>query len=188
MILSVGRTSGLPDFRRILEICIVCCGEMSSWTRWGQPLMGNLLNRHCHRDMYISACRKFPMTSVCDILLYLSISFSVYVAQTQSLFGACCLRMPQHLHHYLDRVHSDLNNIWFKQCQHTICCWAVSRHNMWSSVKALLSHMCWLVMFVFSLNLFRLNTWSIWGVIISWNQRISMTNCQLCHTSSRGAC
>jgi len=64
---------------------------------------------------------------VCDILLYLSILFSVYVAQTQSLFGACCLGMLLHLRHYLDRVHSDLkqhliravsaHNIWFKQCQ-----------------------------------------------------------------------
>ena len=70
--------------------------------------------------------RKFPMTSVCDISLYLSISFSVYVAQTQSLFGACCLRTLLHLHHYLDRVHSDLNNMLFEQCQDIIC-GAVSR-------------------------------------------------------------
>ena len=65
--------------------------------------------------------QKFPMTSVCDILLYLSISFSVYVAQTQSLFGACCLRILLHLWHYLDRVHSDLKQHLFR---------AVSAHNM----------------------------------------------------------
>ena len=30
------------------------------------------------------------------------------MAQTQSLFGACCLRTLLHLRHYLDSVHSDL--------------------------------------------------------------------------------
>ena len=58
--------------------------------------------------MYISACTELPMNTVCDILLYFSISFSVHVAQTQSLFGACCLRMLVQLCHYLDTVHSDL--------------------------------------------------------------------------------
>jgi len=33
--------------------------------------------------------------------LYSSISISMYVAQTQSLFGACCLRTLLHLRHYL---------------------------------------------------------------------------------------
>ena len=44
-----------------------CCGEMSSRTRRGQPLMGNLLNRPSQRRRFQHA-RKFPMTSVCDIL------------------------------------------------------------------------------------------------------------------------
>jgi len=57
------------------------------------------------------------VTSVCDNSLYLSTSFSVYVAQTQSLFGACCLRTILHLRRYLDRVHSDLSNMLLEQCQ-----------------------------------------------------------------------
>jgi len=82
--------------------------------------MGNLLNRPSQRHVHFSI-RKFPMTSVCDNSLYLSISFSVYVTQTQSLFGACCLRTLLHLRHYLHRVHSDLNNMLFEQCQGIIC-------------------------------------------------------------------
>ena len=50
-----------------------------------------------------------------DNALYLPTSFSENMAQTQSLFGACCLRMLLHLRHYLYRVHSDLNNMLFTQ-------------------------------------------------------------------------
>ena len=52
------------------------------------------------------AAWKIPMTLVCEIFLYLLISFCVYVAQTQSLSGTCCLTMLLHLRHCLDRVHS----------------------------------------------------------------------------------
>ena len=82
--------------------------------------------------MYISAYTEIPNA------LYLSISFSVYVAPTQSLFGACCLRMLLRLHHYLDRGHSDLYNMLFVQYVDR-----ESRYNMWSRVKAFLSHMVW---------------------------------------------
>ena len=75
----------------------------------------------------MAACTEIPNDLVCEIFLYLLISFCVYVAQTQSLFSACCLRMLLHLHHYLDRVHSDFkqhlvravlaHNMLFAQCQ-----------------------------------------------------------------------
>ena len=43
--------------------------------------------------------------------------------------------MLLHPRHFLDRVHSDLNNMLFVQYVDR-----ASRYNMWSSVKALLSH------------------------------------------------
>ena len=50
------------------------------------------------------------------------------------IISMCSLRMLLRLHHYLDRVHSDLNNMLFVQYVDR-----ESRYNMWSRVKALLS-------------------------------------------------
>ena len=110
--------------------------KMSGRARRGQPLMGNLLNRPSQRHVHFSIHGNSQWPQFWDNALYLSISFSLYVAQTQSLFGACCLRMLLRLRHYLDRVHSDLNNMLFVQYVDR-----GSRYNMWSRVKALLSHM-----------------------------------------------
>jgi len=49
--------------------------------------------------------------------------------------GTCCLRTLLRPHHCLDRVHSVLNNMLFVQYVDR-----ESRYNMWSRVKALLSH------------------------------------------------
>jgi len=114
-----------------------CCGEKSGRTRRGQPLMGNLLNRPSQRHVHFSIHGNSQWPQFCDNSLYLSISFSVYVAQTRSLIGACCLRTLLHPRHYLDRIHSDLNNMFFKQYVDR-----ASRYNMWGRVKALLSHTC----------------------------------------------
>ena len=62
---------------------------------------------HNDTDAYTwQHARKFPMTLVCEIFLYLLILFCVYVAQTQSLSGTCFSRMLLPLHHCLDCVHS----------------------------------------------------------------------------------
>ena len=97
MIEAVGRAVGVVE-KRIVRLIVV-------------SLLWEIIEQTVTETCTFQHARKFLMTSVCDIPLYLSISLSVYVAQTQSLLGACCLRMLLHLRHYLDRVHSDLNNI-----------------------------------------------------------------------------
>ena len=127
--------SGAPDAKFTKSRSPLCCGEKSSQTRRGQPLMGNLLIRPSQRHVHFNIHGNSQWPQFWDNALYLSISFSVYVAQTQSLFGACCLRTLLHPRHYLDSVHSDFNNMLFVQYVDR-----ESRYNMWSRVKALLSH------------------------------------------------
>ena len=107
-----------------LDLCIVVD---SSWS----ASYGEFIEQNVIETCTFQHARKFPMTSVCHTLLYLSISFCVYVAQTQSLSGTFRLRILLHLRHCLDRVHSDLkqhlvramsrHNMLFEQCQGTIC-------------------------------------------------------------------
>jgi len=106
--------SGAPDTKFTKSGSPLCCGEMSSWTCRGQPLMGNLLNRTSQRHVHFSmhGNSQWP----------------------QCVTSSLCLRMLLHLPHCLDRVHSDLK-------QHLIR--GVSAHNMLlSRVKAQYVEQC----------------------------------------------
>ena len=101
--------------------------KMSSRTR-RVASYGEFIEQTVTETCTFQHARKFPMTSVWDILLYLSISFSVYLAQ--SLFGACFSEDAT-----TSSSLSRQGSFWPEQSQHTTCCWAVSRHNMWSIYK-----------------------------------------------------